>query len=350
MKLKTVNFKIVFILINLMIYSFLAFPLSNDTLAHNFAPNDFAAYLALSDEFLVEMSLISFNLANGNLTLAKEHSEKASKLFYRNVVDEVGEIDQILADNLTNSVEKIQNLITEFTAETASNTTGKNEGEIREIVSYVDAKITDVINTDISLQQQDQVSNTILDEFMDLISNVFNMNKINSTSESSTTEIEALRLANLVDVSLQDYGGAFNVSFDMTDMTNMGIMNNNSSISDVNMTDKNKDISNMDMSTMNSGSSDKMNMQINNTIVNAADLQSAQALVEKVKELFSSNLKPFAVTAEENSTNSLASLEDGITQLDVSMKNKAPPMDIMMIVHSKIHPNLLTSFALEPNQ
>lgn len=356
MKQETANFIVVFIFINLMIYSFLAFPLSNDSLAHNFTPNDFAAYLALSDEFLVEMSLINSNLANGNLTLAKEHSEKASKLFYRNVVDEVGEIDRPLAENLTNSVEKIQNLIIEFTTETASNTTGKNEREIRETVSYVDAKITDVITTAISRQQQDQASNSIFDEVVELISNVFNMNKTNSTNESSTIEIEALRLADLVDISLQNYGGAFNVAFDMTDMTNMGIMNNMTSVYDVNMTDKNKDIGNtdmdmvMNMSTMNPSSSDKMNMHIHNTVVNTADLQSAQALAEKAKELFNSNLKPFAITAEENSTNSLANLEDGITQLDVSMKNKVPPMDIMMIVHSKIHPNLLTSFALEQNQ
>lgn len=353
MKPDTVNFKTVFILNILIIYSFLAFPLSNYSMAHNFTPNDFASYLALSDEFLVEMSLISSNLANGNLTLAKEHTEKASKLFYRNIVDEVEEIDQPLADNLTNTVEKIQNLITEFTAERTSNMTVINEREIVETVLYVDAKITDVITTAISQQQQDQTTNSIIDNIAAFLTNAFNMNKINSTSDSSTTEIEALRLATLVDISLQDYGGAYNVSFDMTDMTNMGtIMNNNSFMSGVDMTDKNKDIGNMDMnmSTMNSGPSDKMKMHKNNTVVSVAELQSAQALTEKAKELFSSNLKPFAVTAEENSTNSLASLEDGITQLDISMKNKAPPMDIMMIVHSKIHPNLLTLFALEPNQ
>ena len=40
-------------------------------------------------------------------------------------------------------------------------------------------------------------------------------------------------------------------------------------------------------------------------------------------------------------------LESGIMQLVSSIESKVPPMDIMMIVHAQIHPNLIDAFDLQ---
>ena len=38
---------------------------------------------------------------------------------------------------------------------------------------------------------------------------------------------------------------------------------------------------------------------------------------------------------------SITNLQNSVTQLNSSIRNKASPIDIMMIVHTQIHPNLL---------
>ena len=47
----------------------------------------------------------------------------------------------------------------------------------------------------------------------------------------------------------------------------------------------------------------------------------------------------------ENHTDSFGSdLDNALGQLDTSIRSKVSPMDIMMIVHVQIHPNLLAIF------
>jgi hypothetical protein len=43
----------------------------------------------------------------------------------------------------------------------------------------------------------------------------------------------------------------------------------------------------------------------------------------------------------------ITNLENGLTQLNNSIRNKASPMDIMMIGHTQVHPNLMEAFNLE---
>ena len=74
------------------------------------------------------------------------------------------------------------------------------------------------------------------------------------------------------------------------------------------------------------------------------DYQSAQGLATKAQEIFKTELKPIAPS---NSSAIVINLENGLTQLNNSIKNKASPMDIMMIVHTQIHPNLLEAFNLK---
>jgi hypothetical protein len=51
--------------------------------------------------------------------------------------------------------------------------------------------------------------------------------------------------------------------------------------------------------------------------------------------------------APNNTTAFVTNLENGLIQLNSSIRSNASPIDIMMIVHTHIHPNLLEAFSLE---
>ena len=80
------------------------------------------------------------------------------------------------------------------------------------------------------------------------------------------------------------------------------------------------------------------------SLVDIADYQSAQALATYALQFFNSDLRHKVV---DNNTNFLTNLESGLTLLNDSIRNNASPLDIMMIAHSEIHPNLLEAFDLE---
>ena len=102
----------------------------------------------------------------------------------------------------------------------------------------------------------------------------------------------------------------------------------------------------MNMDSMDMSSSTMMNMDNNsrnNTLVDRTDYQSAQALAAKAQEIFNNELKS---TAPNSSSAFITNLENGLRQLNGSIKNKVSPVDIMTIVHTQIHPNLLEIFNL----
>jgi hypothetical protein len=108
-----------------------------------------------------------------------------------------------------------------------------------------------------------------------------------------------------------------------------------------NNSDSNMDSMNMSPSTMmNEDNETKRNY----SLVDITDYQSAQALAAKALEIFNVELKPMA---PNNTTAFVANLENGLIQLNSSIRSKASPIDIMMIVHTQIHPNLLETFSLE---
>ena len=61
-------------------------------------------------------------------------------------------------------------------------------------------------------------------------------------------------------------------------------------------------------------------------------------------ETYDSELKPIA---PRNAAAFLANLENGLTQLNDAVRNKASPMGIMVIVHTQVQTSLLQAFGLE---
>ena len=87
-----------------------------------------------------------------------------------------------------------------------------------------------------------------------------------------------------MDSILINYGNAYAVDFDMTDMSNMVMMGGNSSMAMSGLANGDNNNSSNNMSSMNS-SSTMMNMDSklnkNYSLVNMTDFQSAQALADK---------------------------------------------------------------------
>jgi hypothetical protein len=154
------------------------------------------------------------------------------------------------------------------------------------------------------------------------------LNNINST-------IQALTLANVVDEIRRNYGNALEVNFDLINMSNLGMSN----VSHSAMMMIGDNVKNSSMIRENSIYMTK------NMIVNIADYQTAQARSDRARQILNKDLKRMAATS--NVTTLIAKLENGMTQQRDAVNNNAAPMDVMMIVHTKIHPNLQKSYNLQ---
>jgi hypothetical protein len=68
--------------------------------------------------------------------------------------------------------------------------------------------------------------------------------------------------------------------------------------------------------------------------------------VIKASTVFNDKLR-FTDINNKNITGYVTNLENGLTQLHNVVAKKDSPVDVMMVVHTKIHPNLLEAFSLQ---
>jgi hypothetical protein len=270
------------------------------TFGHNFSSNESAVFLALVDTIKTEAQLVQKNLANNNVSMANEHANRALAFLTGDVNREIAERNQRLAGELNTTLTTLKT----FTESASGNNTAN---DINLVVSDIDAILDEVVTARIDPEQLN-----------------------NST-------IQALRMVELLDKVLSNYGDAYAVGFDMT---NMSMMMDGSSSDGMNS-----------MSSMDMGS-DNMSMGDTSTsdamLINITDYQTAQVLAMKAQELFNSQLMNTSLaegsgTADQSIDNIAAAIQELVTSID----RKASPMDIMMIVHTKVHPNLVTAFGLQ---
>jgi hypothetical protein len=256
---------------------------------HDFVPNESASFLSFANQLQTESELVQSNLDNNNIALAKEHAARAIELLnskdpVNNVAwrDEISERNQRVANELVTAISSLENIT--VSSSSSSEQQQSTLQETNQLIDEIDAIIDEAITIRID---QDQ--------------------RVNVT-------IQAMALGDIINTLLRYYGNAYAVGSDMANMSEMASMiGRNSS-------------------------------NINYTLVNVTDYQSAQALAAKAGELFNNELKPMA---NRNATNSIAKLEDGLIQLGNSIEYKSSPRDIMMIAHSQVHPNLQAAFNLQ---
>jgi hypothetical protein len=303
--------------------------------AHMFTADETSSFLAFADQLQVESKLVQTNLVNNNLSLAQNHANKAASLLTPSVVIEIEEQNQKIADDLTTAVSDLQKI---------SSSSEKQQQMVNQLVSDINSTVVEAVNTRMKQGQADP--SNFLEKGIEFLGGWFR-----GAGEEADDKIDVdettkpIAFADLVDSVLINYGNAYRVDLDMTNMSNMAMMGgNSSSMAMVDMADKNNsnnsgsmNIGSMDMAMMNMNG--KTNR--NNSLVDMTDYQSAQALATKAQEIFNNELKS---TAPNNSSAFITNLENGLRQLNGSIKNKVSPVDIMTIVHTQIHPSLLEIF------
>jgi hypothetical protein len=145
----------------------------------------------------------------------------------------------------------------------------------------------------------------------------------NSLYNSTTL---ALVVANLVDEILRNYGSAYGITYDLTNMSNMAMPmmlngNDNSSLGHSSMLEKN-----------------------NAVPVNMYNYQTAQVLSNVVGRLFNDKL---SAQASVNEKVKIDNLEQSIKDLKYAIDNKVRAEDLMEIAHMKIHPMLQSAYDLK---
>ena len=286
---------------------------------HNFSPDESASFLALVDTIKAEAQLVQQNIASNNMSLASDHTNKALSLVTDDVNKEIAERNQRLSDDLNADLAALRT-----SAESAS---GNNT-----------ASDTDILVEDI---------NDILDE---IVTARIDPDQLNNST------IHVLAAVELLDEVLRNYGNAFAVEYDMTNMSMMTMDGNNSDTNSDTSNNGESDASIHSMSSINmdGGDSAGNNMSMDgvsnsdNRLVNITDYQTAQALAKKVQELFdnqiiNSSLSGSSEIVDQSINNASTAISELITNID----GKSSPMDIMTIVHTKIHPNLMTAFGLQ---
>ena len=152
----------------------------------------------------------------------------------------------------------------------------------------------------------------------------------------------ALVVANLVDEILRNYGSAYGITYDLTNMSNMMLANmsnnHNSFSSPINLTT----IAGSD-TLLSDGKPASILENNNHAPVNIFNYQTAQALSNNVNRLNSDRL---SVQAPADQKVIAGNLEQSIRDLKYAIDNEAPAEVLMEIVHMKIHPMLQSIYDL----
>jgi len=313
--------------------------------AHLFTPNETATFVSIVYQLQAELELVSMNLANNNLSLAQNHASKASSLLTQRILAEIAEDNPKLASDLGNRLIQLQ---------TISSTSADQVQSTSRVVSDLNERLNEDALVRMAQLQPD--SSNFLEGFTKNLGNIFGGD--DKKVKEQNAKIEALALVNVIDNVLINYGNAYQVGFDMTNMSNMVMPTKNDNAvsmmmdnsSDENISATGNMSMNMNMHSLNTSSSamtqhdNEMNDRY--SLVNVSDYQSAQALVVKASKIFNDKLK-FTEIDNKNITGYITNLENGLTQLNNLVAKKDSPLDVMMTVHTQIHPNLLEAFSLQ---
>ncbi|MFB5600290.1 MAG: hypothetical protein ACE5SW_08710 [Nitrososphaeraceae archaeon] len=152
------------------------------------------------------------------------------------------------------------------------------------------------------------------------------------TSDNST--IHSLVMADLIDQVLRAYSSAVMLNVDLTNMTNLVVLDNfEKSIND-----------NLPIAKSNPNFEKYQKLiSTNNTVVDSADYETALILTEEIKDLYNDKLKGSGT----NNSNLISKLEKELDNLNLIVSNKGSGKDLMELVHLNIHSSLQQLFNLK---
>jgi hypothetical protein len=167
--------------------------------------------------------------------------------------------------------------------------------------------------------------------------------KYNEVMSSRNSTVYAMVLADILDEVLRKYGKAYDIDYDLTNMSNM-IFDTRSSSS----------FMNMHQPSQHSNMTEKNNNNNNSSsLVNIADYQSAKELSERAYQIFKNKLEPLSMSNGTNNSivaSNLDKLEKSLVNINnlMMMNNKeAAAGELMKIVHVQVHPVLQATYNLQ---
>ncbi|VFJ14301.1 hypothetical protein [Candidatus Nitrosocosmicus franklandus] len=300
--------------------------------AHSFPPNNYARAMAFMDQFQTESNLVKENLINNDTIMAQKHANEANSIFYWELLVEITRQDKQIGDELKLAIEDLRNITSSL-----SNTTSMLSMEKQQVIQRTD-QIIENINTNIEkiIDNTEVLQQSENSDFLSTVTGFFS-NLIGGGGEgennSNDGSIHPIRFAELLDNVLRNYGDAYGVKFDMTDMTNMAMNDNGNS-------------SMMDHSSMNMSDGHALHEEKTDSIINLVNYQSSLGYANKLLEIFNNELKPILASKGEPSTLS-TNLENAIISLINSIEHRDTPIEVMTIAHAQIHPNLAEAFDLQ---
>lgn len=291
----------------------LSFLLSSNPalLAHTFSENENALFLTMINKIKAETQLVAHDFSN-NTEQAQDHAKNAEGLFSQKdpVVNttwssEISERNPRVTTDLLHSLNDLKTTI-------ASPSSNSNSSSIQSKVTNIGNLLDEAVSVRIS---------------KDLIDN---------------PKTQALVLANLGNEIYNNYGNALGLP--PSTVANMGGM----SMPGMNMPSKGSSM-NMNtsggkgMSGMNAVSEPSAMNQSPATIKNLTAYQTAESLAAVAEQVLDKNLKPIAPA---NATNSNSNIANYLEQLKNTINNKSSFMNVMELVHVKLHPTLITAYNL----
>jgi len=171
--------------------------------------------------------------------------------------------------------------------------------------------------------------------------------KYNEAQNSKNATIQALVIANIVDQILREYGEAFGIHYDLTNMSNMNMTMQNMSNSDLPISSSLFCSSNEPIYSDIKGEKDNNSY---NDIINFDSYKSAQKLSESVIQIFNNKLCPLAESTNNANKTAIIMIHDRLIDLKYLLNNKASAQDIMALVHGNLHLSLQVAYNLKLKQ
>ena len=196
------------------------------------------------------------------------------------------------------------------------------------------------LNITLSMDHTDNAARLVYDIYYvdeDIVDDNDFTKRYNKEITSSNSTTYALVVADLLDEVLREYAEAVVVDIDLTNMSNLALLDN---------------IKNLTTQAASSeNDSPPLNytkfFSNNNPIFNFANYETAKALLVEIKDIFENHLKS-SNNLTNQSTNVLLTLEKNLEKLyNLINNNNGSPAEVMELVHLQIHPSLQAGFGLQ---
>jgi hypothetical protein len=260
-----------------------------DIFTHTFRPNESASFLTFVTFMQVEIDLAE-RMATENKTSSIKHASNAVDLLSDKWIGEIAEVNERIANELKTTTSSLLNNMTQKNATTSLT-------DINEKVNL----INDILNEAVSV-------------------------RISQTDLNNST-VQALVVANTANEIYKKYADALGISPLPKALSYLSIE--------------------MDDQTMHSEKMDDVKLDLTSprNITDISSYQTAGALTLKAKDLVNNEL--LNTFTANDTTIIISTLDQEFQLLKESIDNKSPFMDILQIIHGKIHPLLIKTFKLE---